>query len=48
MNIIFTPTAWAHYTEWQQEDKKMTRGLVPEKEYANLKADTRETRPAAL
>ena len=22
MNIVFTPTAWEQYTEWQGEDKK--------------------------
>ena len=31
MNIVFTPTAWEQYTEWQREDKKMVKrinGLV--------------------
>ena len=27
MNIIFTPTAWNQYIEWQQEDKKMVRRI---------------------
>lgn len=27
MNIIFTPTAWNQYLEWQQEDKKMVRRI---------------------
>ena len=27
MNIIFTPTAWKQYTEWQEEDKKMVRKI---------------------
>ncbi len=22
MNVVFTPTAWQQYTEWQKEDKK--------------------------
>ena len=22
MNIVFTPTAWEQYTEWQREDKE--------------------------
>ena len=25
MNIVFTPSAWEQYTEWQREDKKMVR-----------------------
>jgi len=25
MNIVFTPTAWEQYTEWQREDKKMVK-----------------------
>lgn len=28
MNIIFTPTAWEHYTEWQKEDKKWLSGSM--------------------
>ncbi len=27
MNIIFTPTAWKQYTEWQQEDKKIVKRI---------------------
>lgn len=27
MNIVFTPTAWEQYTEWQREDKKMVRRI---------------------
>ena len=27
MNIIFTPTAWNQYIEWQQEDRKMVRRI---------------------
>lgn len=27
MNIIFTPTVWNQYLEWQQEDKKMVRRI---------------------
>ncbi|MBO5092861.1 MAG: Txe/YoeB family addiction module toxin [Lachnospiraceae bacterium] len=27
MNIVFTPTAWKQYTEWQQEDKKMIKRI---------------------
>ena len=27
MNIVFTPTAWEHYTEWQREDKKMVKRI---------------------
>lgn len=27
MNVIFTPTAWKQYTEWQKEDKKMVRHI---------------------
>ena len=23
MNVVFTPTAWQQYTEWQKEDKKI-------------------------
>lgn len=25
MNIVFTPTAWEQYTEWQKEEKKMVK-----------------------
>lgn len=25
MNIIFTPTAWEQYTEWQRDDKKQPK-----------------------
>ena len=25
MNIIFTPTAWQQYTDWQREDKKIIK-----------------------
>lgn len=27
MNIIFTPTAWHHYIEWQNEDRKMIKRI---------------------
>ena len=27
MNIVFTPTAWAQYTEWQREDKKVVKRI---------------------
>ena len=27
MNIVFTPTAWAQYTEWQKEDKKVVKRI---------------------
>lgn len=27
MNIVFTPTAWKHYTEWQKEDKKIVKRI---------------------
>ena len=27
MNIVFTPTAWKQYTEWQQEDKKIVKRI---------------------
>ena len=23
MNIVFTPSAWKHYTEWQAKDRKL-------------------------
>ena len=23
MNVVFTPTAWQQYTDWQKEDKKI-------------------------
>ena len=25
MNIVFTQTAWEHYTEWQGEDKRIVK-----------------------
>ena len=25
VNVVFTPTAWEHYTNWQQEDKKIVK-----------------------
>lgn len=27
MNIIFTPTAWQQYTQWQIEDKKIIKRI---------------------
>jgi toxin YoeB len=27
MNIVFTPIAWKQYTEWQIEDKKITKRI---------------------
>lgn len=27
MNVVFTPTAWEQYTEWQREDKKMVKRI---------------------
>ncbi len=27
MNVVFTPTAWKHYTEWQQEDRKIVKRI---------------------
>ena len=27
MNIVFTPTAWQHYLEWQKEDKKIVKRI---------------------
>lgn len=27
MNLVFTPTAWKQYTEWQKEDKKVTKRI---------------------
>lgn len=30
MNIVFTPTVWEQYTEWQREDKKMVKHVVGE------------------
>lgn len=27
MNIVFTPTAWEHYTEWQKENKTMVKRI---------------------
>ena len=27
MNIVFTPTAWQQYIEWQSEDKKMIKRI---------------------
>lgn len=27
MNIVFTPTAWDQYTEWQKEEKKMVKRI---------------------
>ena len=27
MNIVFTPTAWAQYTAWQREDKKIIKRI---------------------
>lgn len=28
MNIIFSPTAWTQYTQWQTEDKKIIKRIV--------------------
>lgn len=27
MNIVFTPTAWEQYMEWQREDKKVVKRI---------------------
>lgn len=27
MNLVFTPTAWEQYTNWQKEDKKMVKRI---------------------
>ena len=27
MNLIFIPTAWEQYTEWQQTDKSMVKQI---------------------
>ena len=27
MNVVFTPTAWEQYTEWQREDKKTVKRI---------------------
>lgn len=27
MNVVFTPTAWSQYTEWQKEDRKMVKRI---------------------
>ncbi len=27
MNIVFTPTAWKQYTEWQIQDKKVIKRI---------------------
>ena len=27
MNIVFTPTAWAQYIEWQIDDKKIVKRI---------------------
>lgn len=27
VNVVFTPTAWEHYTNWQQEDKKIVKRI---------------------
>lgn len=27
MNVVFTPTAWEQYTDWQKEDKKMVKKI---------------------
>ena len=37
MNVVFTPTAWQQYTEWQKEDKKIVKRIN------ELIKDTRRT-----
>ena len=27
MNVVFTPTAWQQYTDWQTEDKKIVKRI---------------------
>lgn len=27
MNVLFTPTAWEQYTDWQREDKKIVKRI---------------------
>lgn len=28
MNVVFTPTAWEQYIEWQKEDKKILKRVA--------------------
>ena len=30
MNVVFTPTAWQQYTDWQKEDKVCSRRITDE------------------
>ncbi len=27
MNVVFTPTSWKQYTEWQKEDKRIVQKI---------------------
>ena len=27
MNVVFTPTAWQQYTDWQKEEKKIVKRI---------------------
>ena len=27
MNVVFTPTAWEQFTDWQKEDKKIVKRI---------------------
>ena len=27
MNVVFTPTAWAQYTEWQKDNRKLVKRI---------------------
>lgn len=27
MNVVFTPTAWEQYTDWQQQDKRIVKRI---------------------
>lgn len=33
MNVVFTPTAWEQYTDWQRDDKKRVKLMT----YASAK-----------
>jgi len=45
MNIVFTPTAWEQYTEWQREDKKMVKRineLIKDMDLSDVRISFRE------
>ena len=43
MNVVFTPTAWQQYTDWQKEDKKIVKRINDNKHAPHLRTESRSS-----